>query len=80
MSAHARRRRRAWGDAGRVGHVPRPTAGAGLPPARPDAAGLVAAGDPTASFIAVYGQGMTSAMLHARRLWAYLCSGRASRP
>jgi 2-polyprenyl-6-methoxyphenol hydroxylase-like FAD-dependent oxidoreductase len=38
-------------------------------------AGLVAAGDAVASFNPVYGQGMTSAMLHASCLSAYLCAG-----
>ncbi|MGK5738228.1 FAD-dependent oxidoreductase [Micromonospora sp. URMC 103] len=40
-------------------------------------AGLVAAGDAVASFNPVYGQGMTSAMLHASCLSAYLRSGPA---
>ncbi|TDC24981.1 FAD-dependent oxidoreductase [Micromonospora sp. 15K316] len=38
-------------------------------------AGLVAVGDAVASFNPVYGQGMTSAMLHASCLSAYLRSG-----
>ncbi|MEV4756176.1 FAD-dependent monooxygenase [Micromonospora sp. NPDC049559] len=38
-------------------------------------AGLVAAGDAVASFNPIYGQGMTSAMLHASCLSAYLRSG-----
>lgn len=38
-------------------------------------AGLVAAGDAVASFNPVYGQGMTSAMLHASCLSQYLRSG-----
>ncbi|MEV7327574.1 FAD-dependent oxidoreductase [Micromonospora sp. NPDC093244] len=40
-------------------------------------AGLVAAGDAVASFNPVYGQGMTSATLHASCLSAYLRSGPA---
>jgi 2-polyprenyl-6-methoxyphenol hydroxylase-like FAD-dependent oxidoreductase len=38
-------------------------------------AGLAAAGDTVASFNPVYGQGMTSATLHASCLSSYLCSG-----
>lgn len=37
-------------------------------------AGIVAAGDAVASFNPVYGQGMTSAMLHASCLSQYLCA------